>query len=288
MELDRPWPAAPPRAFRCCASFRPAHGACTRAVLLLSSPRVARRAPPDGRPLTRCLPADTYALQLRAKLLHRMLAFCVQLVALDVRDVHVSLTQQQEPGPSPAGGSHLRGKDAVHVDIRLLSLQPHGGCATRLLPVQRASGCTLGHLTEAALSHIGVSLCSCTSEAEPAAPAAGLCSCALLWTVRIYRLALLALSSWRGLLHPRAHRSWAARAGVQCWCGLSVQLPAGAPSTGQPLSIPEVDELPQDASAADADAAAAAAMPHWLHFLRLPAAVRPLCRIAPPASGRPG
>ena len=59
-------------------------------------------------------------------MLHRVLAFAVQLVSLDMRDLHVSLLQQQEPGPDPSDRSHLRGRDAVHVDIRSLSLQPQG------------------------------------------------------------------------------------------------------------------------------------------------------------------
>ena len=74
--------------------------------------------------------AGTYGAQLRAKVLHRCLAFAVQLVHVDTTDLAITLVQRQEPGPAPSPASHLRVRDAVHVDIRSLALHPDGeGCS---------------------------------------------------------------------------------------------------------------------------------------------------------------
>ena len=61
-----------------------------------------------------------------AKLQHRLLALATQCVDLSLEDVHISVSQQDEPGPRLSPGSDLHGKDALLFSVRRLSLEPHG------------------------------------------------------------------------------------------------------------------------------------------------------------------
>ena len=61
-----------------------------------------------------------------AKLQHRLLALATQAVDVSVEDVHISISQQDEPGPRLSPVSDLQGCDALRFSIRRLSLEPHG------------------------------------------------------------------------------------------------------------------------------------------------------------------
>ena len=98
--------------------------------------------------------AASYGQQLRAKMLHRALAFTVQLVHVDMTELAISLVQQQEPGPAPSPASHLRVRDAVHVDIRSLALKPDGEPG-------HVSCCTVG------MCRGCVTLCMWTNDPSP-------------------------------------------------------------------------------------------------------------------------
>ena len=50
-----------------------------------------------------------------------------------------------ELGASPSSSTHLRGRDAVHVDIRSLSLQPHGESMGTSMTVQCSALGKTGH-----------------------------------------------------------------------------------------------------------------------------------------------
>ena len=66
------------------------------------------------------------ARRMLAKLQHRLLALATQCVDLSLEDVHISVSQQDEPGPRLSPGSDLQGKDALQFSVRRLSLEPHG------------------------------------------------------------------------------------------------------------------------------------------------------------------
>ena len=77
--------------------------------------------------------AGTYKSRLRARAVHRALAFCVQYVELDAEDVSCSYAQEHEPGPFPDPRSYLEGRDAAVVTVRRLLLTPQEQ-RKRLLP----------------------------------------------------------------------------------------------------------------------------------------------------------
>ena len=63
---------------------------------------------------------------MRAKMMHRLLAFAVQYVQLTASDIQVTYSQQDEPGPAPAAGCHLEGKDRLQLSVRQIALIPLG------------------------------------------------------------------------------------------------------------------------------------------------------------------
>lgn len=66
------------------------------------------------------------AKRMLAKVQHRLLALATQAVDVSVEDVHISISQQDEPGPRLSPVSDLQGSDALRFSIRRLSLEPHG------------------------------------------------------------------------------------------------------------------------------------------------------------------
>ena len=137
----------------------------------------------SSTPLTsRWVRAGTYGTQLRAKMLHRCLAFAVQLVHVDTTDLAITLVQRQEPGPAPSLGSHLRVRDAVHVDIRCLALKPDGeGCSA---PRVAGRGVELQDVVHSLSEVVCSSLLTCTAGRPPMA-----CACSrhvLHWTATMY------------------------------------------------------------------------------------------------------
>lgn len=68
--------------------------------------------------------AGTYSSRFRARIIHRLLAFCVQYVELDATMLSCSYLQENEPGPLPNPHSHMQGKDGADIVVRRLLLMP--------------------------------------------------------------------------------------------------------------------------------------------------------------------
>ena len=64
------------------------------------------------------------ASRLRARMIHRVLAFAVEYVQIDADNLRVTYLQEREPGPLPDPHSHLEGRDSAEVVIRRLLLLP--------------------------------------------------------------------------------------------------------------------------------------------------------------------
>ena len=56
--------------------------------------------------------------------MHRMIAFIVDFIRLDLEDLTCTYYQDGEPGPLPNPTSHMQGRDAAVVSIRRVALEP--------------------------------------------------------------------------------------------------------------------------------------------------------------------
>ena len=73
-----------------------------------------------------CPCAAGQAKRLLAKLQHRMLALATQCLDVSLEDVHITISQEDKPGPSLSPCRDLQGRDALRFSVRRLSLGPHG------------------------------------------------------------------------------------------------------------------------------------------------------------------
>lgn len=78
--------------------------------------------------------AGSEGSHLKARMLHRMLAFAVQYVQVSVSDLQVTYSQRDDPGPAPAPGCHLQGRDCLQLSIRQIALLPAGACTPAAEP----------------------------------------------------------------------------------------------------------------------------------------------------------
>lgn len=66
----------------------------------------------------------TYVARLQARTLHRLIAFVVDFVKMDIEDITFSYFQRGESGPLPNPKSHMEGMDAAVVSVRRILLDP--------------------------------------------------------------------------------------------------------------------------------------------------------------------